>query len=136
MINISKNNDFIKPMMGYSENIPIKDNCVDIVVSRFNLTYWNDPMKGFSEIYRVLKPGGKFVIETLNGNISIIRLFLIKMHMILNQSGFDVAQYHVDAYKTAYNLEKIKNFFRDTNFKIIYSEGKIKDWKLIIIGEK
>ncbi len=136
MLDLSMENDFIKPLMGSSENIPVKDDSVDIVVSRFNLTYWSDPKKGFLEIHRVLKPGGKFVIEALNGNISIVKLFLIKMHMILNLSGFDVAQYHVDAYKTAYDFEKVKFFFKNTNFTIIHSEGKINDWKFIMIGKK
>jgi ubiquinone/menaquinone biosynthesis C-methylase UbiE len=38
--------------------LPFRDNYADIVVSRGSFHLWNDKTKAFSEIYRVLKPGG------------------------------------------------------------------------------
>lgn len=136
MLKLSKKNAFVETKIGIAENIPMENNSVDVVISRFNLTYWKDSKKGFSEINRVLKPGGKFIIEALNKNFSYLRLFLIKIRMVLKGSSFYIARYHFDSYKTAYSSESVKKLFRDTNFKIVYSEGGKKDWKYIFIGKK
>jgi len=100
------------------------------------LTYWTDPKKGFSEINRVLKPGGNFVIEALNKDFPRFKLFLISLHMISNNSGFDNARYHFDAYKTAYTIDNVKKIFIETGFEIVYFEGEKKDWKFIFVGKK
>jgi ubiquinone/menaquinone biosynthesis C-methylase UbiE len=41
-----------------AQALPFRDNYVDIVVSRGSFHFWADKKKSFSEIYRVLKPGG------------------------------------------------------------------------------
>lgn len=136
MLKLSKKNANVETKVGVAENIPMGNNSVDVVVCRFNLTYWKDPKKGFSEINRVLKPGGKFFIEALNKDFSHLKLFVIRIYMILKGSGFDIAQYHFDAYKTAYSMDCIKKLFRDAGFEIVYSEGEKKDWKYVFVGKK
>ena len=37
--------------------LPFRDNYADVIVSRGSFPYWQDKRRGFSEIYRVLKPG-------------------------------------------------------------------------------
>ena len=39
-------------------DLQMEDNSFDIVVSRGSMPFWDDQVKAFSEIYRVLKPGG------------------------------------------------------------------------------
>ena len=56
--------------------------------------------------------------------------------MILKGSGFDIARYHFDAYKTACSLDDLKKLFRETSFKIVYFEGKNKDWRYIFVVKK
>lgn len=136
MLKLSKKNANVETIVGGAEKIPMDNNSVDVVVCRFNLTYWRDPKKGFSEINRVLKPGGKFVIEALNKDFSYLKLFLIKICMILKGSGFDVARYHFVAYNTAYSMDCVKKLFREASFEIVYSEGEKKDWKYIFVGKK
>ncbi len=43
-------------------NIPFTDNSVDRVISAFGLRNFSDKSKAFSEIFRILRPGGKCVI--------------------------------------------------------------------------
>ena len=136
MLKLSKKNAYVEIKVGVAENIPMENNSVDVVVSRFNLSYWKDPKKGFSEINRVLKPGGKFIIEALNKDFSYLKLLLIRICMILKGSGFDIAHYHFDAYKTAHSMDNVKKLFRDSSFEIVYSEGEKKDWKYIFVGKK
>ncbi len=41
-----------------AQYLPFRDNFADIIVSRGSYHFWEDKEKAFSEIYRVLKPGG------------------------------------------------------------------------------
>ncbi|MBN1291864.1 MAG: methyltransferase domain-containing protein [Candidatus Latescibacteria bacterium] len=45
-----------------AQNLPLNNETADIVVSRGSFHLWNDKPKSFSEIYRVLKPGGVALI--------------------------------------------------------------------------
>ena len=44
-----------------AEQLPFPDNHFDFVVCRSLLHHLDEPMAGLSEMYRVLKPGGKFM---------------------------------------------------------------------------
>jgi len=126
----------INGILSISENIPIKANTIDILVSRFSLSYWNKPEKAFSEIHRIIKPNGKIILEVLNKKFPKWKLFLIKIHMSLKFAGKEVIKYHIDAYKNAYHFDKIKSLLESNGFKIIKKEFKEKDWKIKIIALK
>ena len=123
-------------ILSMSENIPLKSNSVDIVVSRFSLPYWEQPEASFAEIFRILMPGGRVVLEALNKDFPKWRLFLIKLHMFINLAGRGVIRYHIDAYEIAYTIEQVWRFLTDAKLSIIGKEGNKKDWKFTIIAEK
>jgi ubiquinone/menaquinone biosynthesis C-methylase UbiE len=133
-----KNTDFqtFEPVVGVSENIPLKNNTVDVIASRFSLPYWIQPNKSFEEMMRVLKPGGKVVLEALNRDFPTWKLFSIKIHMLFNRAGRDVTKYHIDAYKLAHTLDQVEQLFTDAGFTISEKKGKKNEWKFIIIAEK
>ena len=139
MLQLAKNNacfDKFEAKQGSSEKIPVDDDSVDIVATRFSMSYWKHPNKSFVEMYRVLKPGGKIIIEALNRDFPVWRLFLIKLHMLINSAGGDVTKYHLDAYKTAYTISQVEQFLTDANFTIFEKEGSEKDWKFLVVAEK
>ena len=47
---------------GQAINLPYKDNSFDIVVSTTTFHHYQQPKKVLNEVYRVLKPGGTFII--------------------------------------------------------------------------
>ncbi|MBM4158324.1 MAG: arsenite methyltransferase [Ignavibacteria bacterium] len=57
-----KNVDFL---LGEIENIPLESESVDVVISNCVLNLVPDKVKAFSEIMRVLKPGGHFSISDI-----------------------------------------------------------------------
>jgi len=53
----------IEFVLGDIENMPFLENTFDVVISNCVLNLVPDKVKAFSEIYRVLKPGGHFCIS-------------------------------------------------------------------------
>jgi ubiquinone/menaquinone biosynthesis C-methylase UbiE len=53
----------IEFFLGDIENMPFDDNLTDVVVSNFVLNLVPDKKQAFSEIFRILKPGGHFSIS-------------------------------------------------------------------------
>ena len=47
-----------------AQELPIADNSIDLVVCCFGYMFMRDKVKAFSEVYRVLKPGGSFLFST------------------------------------------------------------------------
>lgn len=59
--------DKIEMIVGDSENMPFDDNTFDAITVSFGVRNFENLDKGLTEILRVLKPGGKFVVlETSN----------------------------------------------------------------------
>ena len=54
--------DRLSAVVGVAEEMPFLDNSVDLLVSRGSIFFWDDPVKGLQEVYRVLRPGGKAYI--------------------------------------------------------------------------
>ncbi len=54
--------DRLVAVVARAEQLPFAENTVDLVVSRGSIFFWDDPVKGLHEVYRVLRPGGKAFI--------------------------------------------------------------------------
>lgn len=59
-LNGKENFHFIK---ANSEAIPLGDNFFDVIMSTNSFHHYLHPDKALNEIYRILKPGGKFYLE-------------------------------------------------------------------------
>jgi SAM-dependent methyltransferase len=57
--------DNIEFILGEIEQIPLPDNSVDVVISNCVLNLVPDKVKAFKEIYRILKPGGRFSVSDI-----------------------------------------------------------------------
>ena len=55
-------------LCGDAENLPLADECVDIIFSSLAIQWCEDNEALLSEVIRVLKPGGRFIFSTLGPN--------------------------------------------------------------------
>lgn len=53
-----------QPLVGDVLHLPFKDNAFDVVLSSEVIEHTPHPLAAVSEMYRVLKPGGHFVLST------------------------------------------------------------------------
>ena len=136
--NVSKANvvDRFSVVNGFSDELPFEEDSVDGVVSRYSLPYWSDPASSFAELFRVLRPGGVVILEALNGKFSLLKLWLTGFHMVGKRSGLGVARYHVDAYKSAYSVDEVKDFLSKAGFVVNFVDSKKGDWRFLVVGGK
>ena len=50
--------DRIAPVIGDVHSMPVRDDTASLIVSRSSLFFWEDRVRAFREIERVLRPGG------------------------------------------------------------------------------
>ncbi len=63
---LKRNSAEINTVVGDCESMPFEDESFDVVVSAFHIVHLKDLRIFFDEVYRVLKPGGKFLVTNIN----------------------------------------------------------------------
>lgn len=123
-------------VLGRVEALPFQNGVVDVVVSRYSLVYWQEPVDVLHEVFRVLKPGGVVVVEALNKRFSRFRLFLIGLGMLFRGAGWGVMRYHLKAFGSAYSLDEVEGFFKQNGFILVGREGGAGEWRFLLVGKK
>ena len=106
--------DNIEPLQGDGQSLPYEDNIFDAAFSMFGLMFFPDRAKGFSELYRTLKPGGRVCVSSwapVEQSTAIMAMFsamqLIKPD--IPDPKYDVASLE--------NPEVLKAEMRDAGFR-------------------
>lgn len=93
--------------------VPLQNASVDTVICEASLSYFIRPDQIIEEIYRVLKPGGEFIVQV--GNYAFfprrIKLLMGQLPKISSFSGFgDGGMLHYFTYQSLKQLLKSKKF--------------------------
>ena len=72
-------NKFSNKVIGSAEDLPFSDNSFDSVYCAFVWRNVNEPTLGLNEIYRVLRPGGKFILLDMTRPKNKLLKFLHKV---------------------------------------------------------
>lgn len=59
---LSKDSQRTRFLTGCAESIPLDNASCDLVLAVNTFHHWQDVTQGLTEVYRVLKPGGKFIV--------------------------------------------------------------------------
>jgi len=64
--------------VGDVKQLPFEDGSVDFVVSTLSMHHWSDPRQAFSEIQRILKPGGQFLVFDVRRDVRRAFYWLVR----------------------------------------------------------
>lgn len=106
------NVEFIK---GDIEDMPIPENSYDVVISNCVLNLVPDKQKAFSEIFRVLKPGGHFCVSD------------IVLEGILPSKLQEDAELYAGCVSGAMQKSEYLNIIRSSGFKNIQIKTEMKN---------
>lgn len=119
-----KKYDNITLIQGDAMNLPYENDTFDVITIGFGLRNLPDYQKAIEEVYRVLKPGGQFVIlETSNPKNTLVRsLFNFYFGRIMPFFGEVIAK-SGEEYKWLYestrdfvSKEQLKKMMKETGF--------------------
>lgn len=108
----------VKIIKGVSENIPLPDNAVDLIVSNNGINNVSDLQRTLAECKRVLKPGGEF-IQTINLEKSMYEFYNC-FESILKAEGMtnELAAMKEHIYEKRKPLNEFKNILTKAGFSI------------------
>lgn len=92
------------------EHLPFKDNSIDLIMVFDVIEHLSHPEKGFSEIARVLKPGGKLLLHIpLKDNKWSMFWWKRKLFPALAQQDYDDVGHSDDRMYTSFQLRQYMN---------------------------
>lgn len=125
MLGIAKrelNNNGIIFQVEDAQKLSFADNSFDVVICQFGVMFLPDKKKGFEEILRVLKPGGKFIFFTWDDTLKVpIFKALIDDLVLPHFSDEDTTRFKIPF--SMNDPETLANMLTDAGFK--HAESKV-----------
>jgi SAM-dependent methyltransferase len=115
------NNNGINFRIEDAQNLSFPDNSFDLVICQFGMMFLPDREKGFCEIYRVLKPGGKFMYFTWDDTkkMPLFKL-MINDYIVPNFEDEDTTRFFLPF--SMYDPVVLENYLTGAGFKNVHAE--------------
>ena len=116
-------------VLGNCMEMPFEDESFDTVISNGSLHEWENPLRVFNEIYRVLRSGGRYCITDLRRDVHPLK----KAMVYLSTQPKQIRPCLIRSLKAAYTASEIPELLR--HFDI--HNAKVTDdfFGLCIIGD-
>lgn len=93
---------------GSADSLPFDDNRFDLVLAEETFYFWKDPEACLKEVYRVLKPGGQFLLLHSKGAMPPDKIYeKLIPHM------------------KVYSKKELKEYLEDAGFRNVTSRSKL-----------
>jgi ubiquinone/menaquinone biosynthesis C-methylase UbiE len=115
---------------GDAQDMPFEDNMFDGVFTNGSLHEWSQPKKTFDEVYRVLKPGGRYCISDLRRDMNPLMKWFLK----LVARPKEIRPGLISSINAAYTFEEIEAILEESNLRGHKVSKVIMG--LVITGEK
>ncbi|MDW2800549.1 class I SAM-dependent methyltransferase [Clostridium boliviensis] len=114
---------------GNGMNMPFSDNAFDCVISNGSLHEWESPVLVFNEIYRVLRPGGRYCITDMRRDIGFFKQSMI----YLSTKPKEIRPGFLSSLHAAYTKGEMQELLRNSRL----CDGMVKEdfMGLSITGE-
>ena len=119
----SRGEEPAKYVEAIAESIPLEDNTFDMVFCLFSFRDFQDKKKGLSEIYRVLKPGGRYLClefsKIQNQGLNFIYKNYSKLIPIIGEfvvGEKEPYEYLVKSIEQFINQEELLDLMKKNNF--------------------
>jgi ubiquinone/menaquinone biosynthesis C-methylase UbiE len=95
---------------GAGDRLPYADNTFDAVFTNGSLHEWVNPQGTFEEIYRVVKPGGRFFISDMRRDMSVF----MRWFLWLGTQPVSIRPYLFSSIDAAYTPVELQEMFQKT----------------------
>jgi ubiquinone/menaquinone biosynthesis C-methylase UbiE len=103
---------------GDIHELPFKDSSMDFVVSTLSLHHWAEPVKAINEIYRVLKPGCRFLLFDLRRDSPRCFYWVMKFaQTFILPSAMGRINEPISSVLASYTADELKHMLNRTPFK-------------------
>ncbi len=105
-------------VQGNVSSIPFEENSFDFVFNRAAFKNFKEPVKALNEMFRILKPGGKVLIQDLRPDISMkaINDYIDKTSATFSQKLVQKIIFRFFLKRSAHSKEEFKEFLAATPF--------------------
>ena len=105
--------DRVEYVQSDGKSMPFDDEMFDAVFTNGSLHEWSEPVDVLNEIYRVMKPGGKFFICDLRRDMNPF----VKWFMKIMTKPKEIKPGLITSINAAYTVDEITAIFKQTHLK-------------------